>query len=132
MRLTAGGKPIKYPGDVRNPTSDIKIIKLHWDSIVSGKSLRYICMDVKYFYLITDSMRRYEYISLKLKIITDEFLILYNIDQYAHNGYVYAEPRKGMYVIPEAGGIANYPIFEALEPFGYAIVSVISVLWWYK
>ena len=128
----AGRNPIKYPGDVRNPTSDIKMIKFHWDSIVSGKRSRYICMDVKYFYLITDSMRRYEYISLKLKIITNEFLILYNIDQYAHNGYVYVETRKVMYVIPEAGGIANYPLFEVLEPFGYAIVSVTSGLWWHK
>ena len=75
-------------------------------------------MNVKYFYLITDSMRRYENIYFKLKIIPDEFLILYNIDQYAHNGYVYVGTRKVMYVIPEAGGIVNYPLFEVLEQFG--------------
>ena len=39
---------------------------------------------------------------------------------------------KGMNVIPEAGGIANYPSFEVLEPFGYGIVSVTSGLWWHK
>ena len=83
-------------------------------------------MIVKYFYLITDSMRHYEYIYLKVKIIPDEFQIIYNIDQYAHNRYVYAESRKGIYVIPEAGGIENYPLFEFLENFGYAIVSVTS------
>ena len=83
-------------------------------------------MNVKHFYLITDSMRRYENIYFKLKIIPDEFLILYNIDQYAQNGYVYTEYRKGMYVIPEAEGIVKYPLFEVLEPFWYAIMSVTS------
>ena len=68
----ARGNPIKYPGDVRNPTSDIKTMKFHWDSIVSDKRLRYMCMDVKYFSFITDYMRRYEYIHFKLKTIPDE------------------------------------------------------------
>ena len=96
MQLTAGINPIKYSGDVRNPTSDIKAIKSHWDKIVSDKRSQYMCIDVKYFYLITDSIRQYKYISFKLKTRPNEFIILYNIDQYTHNVYVHAESRKGM------------------------------------
>ena len=37
-----------------------------------------------------------------------------------------------MYGILEVGGIANKQLVGVLEPFGYAIVSVTSGLWWHK
>ena len=50
-RLTAGGNFIDYPGEVSTSTSDLTTMKLHVNSSVSDVKSRYICMDVKDFYL---------------------------------------------------------------------------------
>ena len=50
-RLAAGGNLIQCTGDVSTPTSDLTNIKLHVNRFISDFKARYICMDVKYFYL---------------------------------------------------------------------------------
>ena len=59
--ITSGGKLIYYPGDVSTPTSDLTTMKLHVNSAISDVKSRYMCMDVKYFYL-NNQMDREEYI----------------------------------------------------------------------
>ena len=50
-RLTAEGNLIGYPGDVSTPISDLTTMKLHIISTISEVKARYMCMDVKDFYL---------------------------------------------------------------------------------
>ena len=50
-RLTAGVNLIDYPGEVSTLTSDLTTMKLHVNSDISDIKSRYMCMDVKYFYL---------------------------------------------------------------------------------
>ena len=49
--ITAGGNLIDNPGEVSTPTSDLTTMKLHVNSSISDVKSRYMCMDVKYFYL---------------------------------------------------------------------------------
>ena len=50
-RLAAGENLIDYTGDFSTPTSDLTIMKLHVNSAISDVKSRYMCMDVRYFYL---------------------------------------------------------------------------------
>ena len=67
-RLTAGGNLIYYPGEVSTPTSDLTTMKLHINSAISDVKSRYMCMDVKDFYL-KNQMDRGEYIMIQISMI---------------------------------------------------------------
>ena len=72
-RLTAGVNLIYYPGEVRTPTSDLTIMKLHVNSAISDIKLRYMCMYVKYFYL-KNQIERAKYIMIHISMIPQEFV----------------------------------------------------------
>ena len=84
-KLTAGGNLIDYPGEVSTPTSDLTTMKLHVNSTISDITSRYMCMDVKYFYL-NDLMDRDEYIMIQISMIPQEFVEKYNLAEKSHNG----------------------------------------------
>ena len=42
---------IYYPGKVSTPISHLTTMKLHVNSNIADVKSRYMCMDVKYFYL---------------------------------------------------------------------------------
>ena len=64
-------------------------------------------IDISNFYL-NATMARYEYLKLKLCDITDGIIKLYNLQEKGNtDGRVYAEIRKGMYGLPQAGPIKN-------------------------
>ena len=56
---------IDYPGEFSTPTSDFTTMKLHIKRAISDVKSRYICMDVKDFYL-NNQMERDEYIMIQL------------------------------------------------------------------
>ena len=72
-RLTSGGNIIDYSIDVRTPTSDLTTTKLHINSAISDVKARYMCMNVKYFYL-NNMMDRAEYIIIQIEMIIQEFV----------------------------------------------------------
>ena len=114
-KLTAGGNLIDYPGEVSTPTSDLTTMKLHVNSTISDITSRYMCMDVKYFYL-NDLMDRDEYIMIQISMIPQEFVEKYNLAEKSHNGQIYARVTKGMYGLPQAGRIENDVLLKYLEP----------------
>ena len=67
-RLTVGGNLINFPGDVSTPTADLTTAKLFINSTISTPGARYMCGDVKNFYLGTP-MARYENMRLTIAII---------------------------------------------------------------
>ncbi len=59
-RITMGGNLINYPSDCRTPTADLLTVKLLFNSIISTPYAKFMCIDIKDFYLCTP-MSRYEY-----------------------------------------------------------------------
>ena len=50
--ITAGGNLINYPGELTTWTADITTSKLHWNSVLSTPDAKYMCLDIKKFYLL--------------------------------------------------------------------------------
>jgi hypothetical protein len=102
-----GGNLINFHSDVSTPTADPTTAKLVINHTLSTTNAKYMCGDIKNFYLGTP-MERYEYIRLPpLAILPQEIIDAYKLDDIALNGNVYVEIRRGMYGLPQAGIIAN-------------------------
>ena len=99
-RLTVGGNLIDYPGYVSTTTSYLTTMKFHVNSANSDVKLRYMCMNVRYFYL-NNMMNREEYIMMQAAMITQEFVDKFNLQEKLHNGYIYVRVTKGVYGIPQ-------------------------------
>ena len=84
-RLTAKGNLIDYSGEVSTPTSDLTAMKLHIKSAISDVKSVYMCMEVNIFYLNTQ-MDMYEYITIQLSIIPQEFVEKYYITDKCTHG----------------------------------------------
>ena len=84
-RLTAGGNIIDYSGEVSTPTSELTTTKLYVNSSISDVTYRYMCTDVKYFYL-SNQMDRYKYIMIQVSMMPKEFVETYNLAEKSHNG----------------------------------------------
>ena len=50
-------------------------------------------MDVKYFYL-NNQMDRDEYIMIKISMMPQSFVEIYNLTEKSHNGYIYTRVTK--------------------------------------
>jgi hypothetical protein len=131
VRLTAGGNLVDYPGNVSTPTADVTTIKTHWNSVISDTKSRYMCMDVKDFYL-NNPMARPEFIRIAVEMIPVEFMDAYQLWNLVDNGYIYARVDKGMYGFPQAGKIAQERLTKVLEPFGYAPAPITAGFWLHK
>jgi hypothetical protein len=46
-----GGNLIEYPSDVETSIDDLTTAKILWNSTISAPDARFMCMDVKNFYL---------------------------------------------------------------------------------
>ena len=66
--LNVGGNIIDYPVDISTPTSDLTTMKLHVNIAISDVKSRYMCMDLKDFYL-KNMMGRAEYIMIQIAMI---------------------------------------------------------------
>jgi hypothetical protein len=60
VRITAGGNLIDYPGKLTTRTADLTSSKIIWNSVLSTRNAKYMCVDIKNFYLCSP-LDRYEY-----------------------------------------------------------------------
>ena len=51
VQLTVGGEKLYYYGPFSTPTSDLTMVKLHRNSVLSTPDGKYLILDVKNFYL---------------------------------------------------------------------------------
>ena len=80
---------IDCPYELITCTADlVTISKIMWNSVISTPKARYICGDVKHFYLCT-SLDRFEFIIMPISLIPREFIDLYNLAPKVKNRYVY-------------------------------------------
>ena len=95
VRITVGGNLIDYPFELTTRTADLTTSKIMWNSVISTKDARYICADIKNFYLCTP-LDRPEYMRMPAKYFPDEFIQLYNLTDKIKNRYIYMRIIGGM------------------------------------
>lgn len=127
-RLTVGGNLVDYPGDVSTSTADLTTSKILWNSVLSTPNAKYMCADVKNFYLNTP-MDRPEYMRIPITLIPQEIIDEYHLHAIEHNGFVYVEINKGMYGLPQAGILANKLLAKRLATKGYFQATHTPGLW---
>ena len=128
VRLTVGGDKLKYPHDVSTSTTDLTTVKCLINSVLSTENSKVLCADIKDFYLNT-TMKRYEYMKLRLEIIPDKIIQQYSLNDIATDGWVSIKIRKEMYGIKQAGKLANEQLKEHLAEFGYTLALMTPGLW---
>ena len=94
-------------------------MKIHINSTISRakKNAKYMCIDIKNFYLGTP-MKYFQYRRNHKKFIPQEVVDKYDIifdDQY----FTYVEICRGMYGLKEAGVIAFDQLVRKIKHFGY-------------
>ena len=78
VRITTGGNLIIYPDELTTRTADLLTTKKLWNSVISTKDARYMCLDIENMYLATP-LNRYEYMKMPVKLIPKEFMDAYNL-----------------------------------------------------
>ncbi len=51
IQITDGSNLINYPGNLSTQTADFTTSKLMWNSVLSTKGTKYMCLAIKNFYL---------------------------------------------------------------------------------
>ena len=106
IRITAGGNLITYEGDASVQTADIDTAKIHWNSVVSTPNAKYMCLDIKKFYL-TVALEYFEYTKTPLNLFPEWTKKQYNLNELAFDGWVYIEMRCVVWGLPQTGILAN-------------------------
>ena len=106
VRITAGGNLISYPGELTTRTADLTTAKILWNSVLSTEDAKFMCIDIKNFYLATP-MDRYEYMRMPLDVFPEHTKKQYELEKHAKNGYVYLEIRRAIYGLPQSGALGN-------------------------
>jgi hypothetical protein len=118
IRYTAGGDRIDYPGITTTPGAEMTTVKLHLNSTISTDNARFMCTDVKDFYLNTE-MERYEYMWIPIAMLNQTIIDAYDLKDLIVHGRVLVEIQKGMYGLPQAGRLAYDKLVAHLAPHGY-------------
>ena len=115
-RITVGGNRLDYDGDTSTEVSSMETFKIHINSVISTKGVRYVCADVGNFYT-NSRLESPEYVRIRKRDIPQEVKNEYDVKQYiAEDGYVYCEITGAMYGLKAAGYIANKDLEKHLAP----------------
>jgi hypothetical protein len=112
-------------------TADLDTTKLHWNSVISTKGARYMCLDIKNFYL-TAELEYYEYMKILLTLFPPWIVEQYDLNRHALHGFVHLEMRRAVWRMPQAGILANKRLRWKLAPFGYHESTNTPSLWYHK
>jgi hypothetical protein len=128
IRITAGGNLINYPGELSTRTADLTTSKLMLNSVLSTPGAKYMCLDIKNFYL-TAPLDRFEYMKMPIGLFPTWIDKQYNLSKHVLNGFVYLKMRRAMWGLPQAGILANKLLRRRLLPHGYFECSNNPGLW---
>ena len=116
--ITAGDNLIKYPGELTTRTADLTTSNILWNSALSTQDAKYMCIDIKNFYLRT-LLDIFEYMRIPLTMFPNHVAQQYQLLEKENNGFIYVEIRKAIYGLPQSGVLANKPLKKRLAPAGY-------------
>jgi hypothetical protein len=114
----AMGNLVSYEGKLLVCTADINTAKIHWNSVISNKKARYMCLDIKKIYLMA-ALEYFEYMKIALTLFPSWIVEQYNLPKHQKDGWVYLEMRQAVWGLPQAGILANKKLRRKLAPFGY-------------
>jgi hypothetical protein len=111
--------------------ADTTTFKILINSTLSTEDAAMMMMDINNYYLGTP-LPRFEYMKMLLSRFPEDIVQKYNLNALAVDGWVYIEIRKGMYVLKQAGLLANQLLQNRLAPFGYCPARHTPGLWLHK
>ena len=128
IRITAGGNLISYPGELYTGTADLTTLKLLWNSVLSTKNAKYMCLDIKNFYL-SAPLDRFEYMKIPLHLFPAWIREQYHLYTHAMHNFVYIEMQRAVWGLPQAGILANKLLKQHLTPHRYYECANTPGLW---
>ena len=131
IQLTTGGNLIHCNKEFLVLTAGLETAKLHWNSFVGTAMAKYMCIDLKNFYL-TAKLEYYEYMTIPLAYFPPWIVNQYNLNLHALNGKVHLELRRVVWRLLQAGILANKQLQQKLAPFGYKEHANTLGLWYHK
>jgi hypothetical protein len=96
------GNLVKYNGELSVRTADINTAKMHWNSVISTKTAKYMCLDTFFFYL-TAALEYSEYMKPPLALFPRWIVKQYNLSKHQLDGWVHLEMRRAMWGLPQDG-----------------------------
>jgi len=131
IRIAVGGNLIMYKGSTSTRTADLTTSKLLWNSILSTEGAKYMCLDIKNFYLPA-ALDYYEYMKIPLALFPEWIKTQYNLDTHSKDGFVFLEIRRAVWGLPQAGIFANKLLHKRLKSHGYYECVNAPGLWQHK
>jgi hypothetical protein len=113
--ITAGGDMINYESNVSVRMADLDTAKIHWNSVVSPPQARYMCLNIKNFYL-TAALEYFEYSRMPLFSFPAWIIEQYDMEKHALNRYIHLEMRQAAWGLPQAGILANKRLQQKTGP----------------
>ena len=120
-RAVLGDNLVHIPDDVGTPTADMMLFKILLNSVISTPEAKFMTINISNFYLNTPKTR-YKYVKMRLADTSNEVVQEYNLHesgQVKSDGFVYAEVRKGMYDLLQAGKLAQKLLEKRLSDQRY-------------
>jgi hypothetical protein len=102
--------------------------KLHWNSVVSTENAQYMCLDINKKNL-TVELEYFKYMKTPFCCFQHGQLNSTNSKKMALDGWVYIEIRRTVWVLLQAGILANKCLCHKLTPFGYYESTNTPGLW---
>lgn len=103
--------------------------KMLFNSIISTKGAHFMTVDISNFYLMT-SLHQPEFIRMKLSDIPDKVIVKYKLRENATpEGSIYIKAKRGMYVLPQSGLVANKFLEKRLNKHRYRQSKLVPGLW---
>jgi hypothetical protein len=115
IRITAGGNLINYPGKLTTQTADITTAKLLWNSVLSMPGAKYMCLDIKNFYL-SASLDQFEYMRIPFALFPPWIIDQYALKDKVLNGHIYFDMHRAVWGLPQAGILVNKLLKKRLAP----------------
>ena len=105
--LIVDGNLLEFTGILRDPTAPITMAKCVFNNVLSTPGAMCLLADIKHFYL-NNILPDPEFMRIPLKIIPQEIIDTYGLKVLVDDqGWIYMSIEKGMYVLKQAGIIAN-------------------------
>ncbi len=106
-------------------TADLDTAKIHWNSVVSTPLARYMCLDIKNFYL-TAALEYFECSRMPLSLFPAWIRKQqYEMEKHSLNGYIHLEMWQAVWGLPQAGILANKRLRRKLAPFDILKVQIL-------
>ncbi len=93
--ITAGGNLINYPGELTTHSADITTSKPHWNSILSTQQAKYMCLDLKNFYL-SGPLDRYKYMRIPISMFPAWIVAQYDLLHKIVKGHIYLKMQRAV------------------------------------